>query len=126
MGSGHRLAIWGAGIIVAVWLVFMGFAISASVLPEERTGIVLAVFAPGTSPDTAFAAILAAGGNPVRPTWLGFIWAAHSEAPGFVGRLKRSGAIAALDEFPFSPQLGGCSVFAQKLRSPLSLKPTLP
>lgn len=126
MHSSHKLAFTIAGAIFAIWLAFMGFAISASVLPEERSGIVLAVFKPGISPDTAFNIILAAGGNPIRPTWLGFVWTAQGNSAGFVGRLKQFGAVAALEEFPFSPQLGGCFVFRKNLRSPLSLKNTLP
>lgn len=98
--------------VVSVWLVLMGFAINASVLPDMRSGKVLVVFNLRMTANDAFATIVKAGGNPVRQTWLKFVWVAQSSANGFVGRLKQHGAMAALDEFQFSPQLAGCFAFS--------------
>lgn len=106
---------------MSIWLVFMSAAIYASALPDDRSGIMLVVFHPGTSGASTFANIIQAGGNPVRRAGLDFIWTVQSNSAGFVGRLKRQGAIVALEEFPFSPQLAGCFAFSQKLRTPLAL-----
>ena len=108
--------------VICVWLVLMGVAIKASVLPNMRGGKVLVVFGLRATASEAFATIVKAGGNPVRQTWLKFVWVAQSPANGFVGRLKQYGAVAALDEFQFSPQLAGCFAFSTNANTFSSLK----
>jgi hypothetical protein len=67
----------------------------------------------------AFVAVVRAGGEPARPTWLGFAWVAHSPDSGFVGRLEREGALAAFGELPLAPVvLVGCAVMSVDDRRP--------
>lgn len=110
IGLGHGFAIALFGVTVAVWLGLMAVSLRQAALPEETDGMVLAVFPPGTPDDEAFSAMVRAGGEPVRPTWVGFAWVARGRDAGFVGRLKDEGALAAYGELPVGPALGGCAV----------------
>lgn len=107
---GHGLALAFGGVVLAVWLGVMTVSLRQAALPEETDGMVLAVFPPGTPDDAAFNAMVRAGGEPVRATWLGFAWVARGREAGFVGRLKDEGAVAAFGELPVGPALGGCAV----------------
>ncbi len=109
-GLGHGYALAFAGVVLLVWLGVMGVSLRQAALPEETSGLMLAVFPPGTSDNAAFTAMVNAGGEPVRSTWLGFAWVARGRESGFVGRLKRAGALAAYGELPVGPMLGGCAV----------------
>jgi len=122
----HRFALLLFITILLTWGTFMVFAIRAANLSDETAGTVFAIFAPGTSGATALSTIIRAGGLPIRQNLGGMVWTAHGTAPGFAGRLRRQGAMAVLDEFPFSPQLGGCIVYAKSPRSPYSLRRNLP
>jgi len=123
--SPHRLALVLFVSVRIAWVAGMSFAIRTAILPPERSGLMLAVFEPGTPSDEIFAAIIRAGGNPVRETWLPFVWMAHGDRAGFAGALRSEGA-AALNEFPLSPVLGGCAVYASALKSPISLRRSTP
>ena len=107
---GHKLALALAGAVLAGWTGLMALSLGQAQLPAQARGLVLAAFPPGTRSDEAFTAVLRAGGEPVRPTWLGFVWVARGDESGFVGRLKEEGALAAFGEFPVGPALGGCAV----------------
>lgn len=108
-GPGHSLAVAFFAIVLVVWTGLMGLSLRQAALPNETDGLVLAVFRPGTSETDAFRAMVQAGGEPVRATWLGFAWVARGLEPGFVGHLKQQGAIAAFGELPVGPTLGGCA-----------------
>jgi hypothetical protein len=105
---GHSFAVVLAGAVLAVWLAVMAVALRDAALPDATDGMVLAVFPPGTSEHDAFAAMVRAGGQPLRNTGLGFAWVAWGPAVGFVGRLKAEGAWAAFGELPVGPVLAGC------------------
>ncbi|WP_245593354.1 hypothetical protein [Azospirillum halopraeferens] len=106
--AGHGMALaLGAGVL-AVWLGAMAFVLREAALPPETDGTVLVVFPPGTPDGRAFAAVVEAGGRPLRQTDVGFAWVARSDEPGFVGRLEAAGALGAFGELPIGPQLGGC------------------
>ena len=105
--SGHRIALLLGGAVLAVWTGFMALALNHAALPPESDGMVLAVFPPGTPETAGFAALVRAGGEPVRQTWLGFAWIARGEGEGFVGRLHREGALAAYGSILRSPRRGG-------------------
>lgn len=107
---GHGFALALGGAVLAVWLGLMGVSLRQAALPEETDGMVLAVFPPGTPDGEAFSAMVRAGGEPVRGTWLGFAWVARGHETGFVGRLKAEGALAAFGELPVGPAIGGCAV----------------
>lgn len=109
LGSGHGLAVAFFAVVLAVWAGVMGVSLRQAALPEETDGLMLAVFHPGTSEADAFTAMVRAGGEPVRSTWLGFAYVARGLEPGFVGRLKAEGALAAFGELPVGPTLGGCA-----------------
>lgn len=85
--------------------------VHAAALGPNASGIMLAIFEPGTSEEDIFDKILRAGGNPVRNTWLPFVWVAAGES-GFAGRLAQQGAIGAYGELPFAPSVAGCLAFA--------------
>lgn len=108
-GMGHGFALALFGVVVAVWLGAMAVSLKQAALPAETDGLVLAVFRPGTSDHEAFGAMVRAGGEPVRATWLGFAWVARGREPGFVGRLNAEGALGAFGEVPLGPTLGGCA-----------------
>ena len=107
---GHGLALLLAGTVAAAWVGVMALSLRQASLPPETRGLVLVAFPPGTSDADAFAAVVRAGGEPVRPTWLGFAWVARGRTDGFVGRVEREGALAAFGELPLLPVLGGCAV----------------
>ncbi|SMH58412.1 hypothetical protein [Azospirillum agricola] len=108
-GFGHGLAAAFFAVVLAVWAAAMGLSLRQAALPEETDGLMLAVFHPGTSEADAFTAMVRAGGQPVRTTWLGFAYVARGLEPGYVGRLKAEGALAAFGELPVGPTLGGCA-----------------
>jgi hypothetical protein len=124
---GHGLALLLAGAVVAAWAGLMTLSLAQARLPAEAKGLVLvlAAFPPGMPDSEAFAAVVRAGGEPVRTTWLGFVWVARGGEKGFVGRLMEAGAIAAFSELPAGPGLGGCAVGSvDMMLSPL-LRPDL-
>lgn len=123
--SGHRVALLLGGAVLAVWAGFMAMALNDAALPPERDGMVLAVFPPGTSEEASFAALVRAGGEPVRQTWLSFAWVARGEGEGFVGRLHQEGAWAAFGSIPVAaPVLGGCAVVTDERRAAASYRLT--
>lgn len=109
---GHRLALGLAAFVVAAALLAGMIAIRAAALPPEASGSMLAVFQPGAAEDAMFAAIVEAGGKPVRRTWLPFVWVVAGDEPGLAGRLAGRGAIGAYGELPISPQIAGCFAYA--------------
>ena len=109
---GHRLALLLGAVVMLGWLAVMLAIAHEARLEPAAAGSVLAVFEPGTEADAAFAAIVEAGGRPVRTTWLPFVWVAASDEPGFVGRLTGRGAVAVYGEMPFTPSLAGCLAYA--------------
>jgi hypothetical protein len=122
--AGHRLALKLAAAVVALWLVSMIVLVRAAALDPDASGNMLAVFNPGTDEDEVFASLVAAGGRPVRRTWLPFVWVVSGSEPGFAGRLKRQGALGAYGELPFAPALAGCFAFADaKVADMFSLRP---
>jgi hypothetical protein len=109
MRSGHGLAAILAGAVFFVWLGLMAVSWRAAALPPQASGTVLAVFPPRHTEAAIFAAIVRAGGRPVRATWLDFAWIAHGDEPGFVAGLRAEGAVGAFDDVPLGPSLGGCA-----------------
>lgn len=110
--AGHRLALKLAAALLALWLVAMIALVRAAALDPDASGTMLAVFDPGVGEDTVFASLVAAGGRPVRRTWLPFVWIVAGNEPGFAGRLKRHGALGAYGELPFAPAIAGCFAYA--------------
>ncbi len=110
-GLGHKLALWLAAAVIAVSLVAMAVAMRAAALPPEATGKMLVVFEPGTAQDDIFRRLVAAGGAPVRETWLPFVWVVAGEAPGFAGTMMANGALGTYGDMPFSPQIAGCFAY---------------
>ena len=105
---GHRF-VAGAAVLVALgWLGAMTLTTRAAMLPDGATGPMLVAFRPGTPGDEALARIIAAGAEPLRPTWIPFVWAVTAEEPGLAGRLTQAGALAAFAELPFAPAPAGC------------------
>jgi hypothetical protein len=105
-GAGAALALM-TGVVV-LWLVVLALILRAAALGPEEAGKVLVVFAPGTAPADAFASIVAAGGEPIRPGLGDWAWIAHGDGQGFVGRLETHGALAAFRGAPAGLTLAGC------------------
>jgi hypothetical protein len=116
--SGHGLALLLASVVLAVWAGTMVLSLGQARLPPEADGPVLVAFPPGTSDAEAFAAVVRAGGEPIRPAWLGLVWMARGRDVGFVGRLESEGALAAFSELSLAPALGGCAVVSVDDRRP--------
>lgn len=100
----------GLGLLPALVLsVLAFFAVSAletfSINPDRPAAI---LFPEAVSKDQAFAAILAAGGLPIRPARSaltdGVVWIAAAGSPDFFDRVTSHGAWAVINPFAF----GGC------------------
>lgn len=106
----HRFAFRFFAVVIILWLVAMFALMRASLLPQDATGSMLAVFDPAISSDEAFAAITRAGARPIRRTAFGFIWVVD----GTAGNLTRQGALGAYRDLPISPELAGCAAVADR------------
>jgi hypothetical protein len=121
---GHRLALTLGFAVLLAWLLTMSLLVRAAALDSRATGKMLAVFEPGTTQDVIFDSLLAAGGKPLRSTWLPFVWVVVGEQEGFAGRLREHGAIGAYGELPFGPAVAGCLAYADaKVAEIFSLRP---
>jgi hypothetical protein len=105
-GPGPALALM-IGVVV-LWLAVVALIVRAAALGPDDAGKVFVVFPPGTAPAEAFAAIVTAGGAPIRPALGDWAWIAHADAAGFVGRLETRGAVAAFRGAPAGLSLAGC------------------
>jgi hypothetical protein len=106
-----------AGVALA-WIAVVALTLRLTALPADATGKLFVLFPPGTTGAASFAAIVEAGGAPVRPTFGGWAWVAHAEEPGFVGRLEAAGALAAFRGAPTGIALAGCFAFATDDHAP--------
>jgi hypothetical protein len=121
---GHRLALTLGLAVLLAWLIIMSLLVRAAALGPEASGKVLVVFPPGASEEVIFQKLLAAGGKPLRATWLPFVWVVAGEEAGFAGRLKAQGAIGTYGEMPFAPSVAGCLAYADaKVAEIFSLRP---
>ena len=110
--SGHRLALALFSGVIALWLVGMAVVMRHAALPPEASGIMLAVFEPGTPEDDVFASLTRADARILKPSGLSFIWVVSSDEPGLAGRLQREGALGTYRKLPVSPVIAGCFAFA--------------
>jgi hypothetical protein len=94
--------------VVALWLAVVALIVRAAALAPDDAGKVFVIFPPGTAPAEAFAAIVTAGGAPIRPAVGDWAWIAHGDVAGFVGRLETRGALAAFPGAPAGLSLAGC------------------
>lgn len=101
-GLGHGFALKLAGGIVGVWLLLMGVVLYQAALPPEGSGIVIAVFPPGTDSATVATASAATGARILSTTWFDNMLVVEDETAGFAGRLKDVGAIAAFRNVSFA------------------------
>lgn len=105
------------------------FAISVWVadLPDDAGGTVLAVFPLETPAEAGMAAIVAAGGRPIRDPVPGKVWVADGTESGFAGRLREQGAILVFDDrWPFGPTLAGCAAYLPVPGAPPPVAERLP
>ncbi|MFO1037358.1 MAG: hypothetical protein U1E45_10975 [Geminicoccaceae bacterium] len=76
---------------------------------SDRQGELLAVFPPGTSPETVLGSTARAEGYLLGATALPWTWHVTGAEPDFAGRLLRSGAVLALPiELTRGLVLAGC------------------
>jgi hypothetical protein len=104
--SGAALALMLA--VIVLWLAVVALIVRAAALAPDDAGKVFVLFPPGTAPAEAFAAIVNAGGAPIRPAVGDWAWIAHGDVAGFVGRLETQGALAAFRGTPAGLSLAGC------------------
>jgi hypothetical protein len=104
--SGAPLALMLA--VTVLWLAVVALILRAAALAPDDAGKVFVLFAPGTAPAEAFAAIVDAGGAPIRPAMGDWAWIAYADDAGFVGRLESRGALAAFRGAPAGLSLVGC------------------
>jgi len=90
----------------------MALVMRQAALPADASGVMLAVFQPGTAQDAIFAGLTRAGARPVRPAAFGFIWIVAGDEPGLAGRLVAEGALGAYRDLPISPTIAGCFALA--------------
>lgn len=100
-GPPHGVAVALGAALLALWLVAMAFTLRAA---DHETGTVIALFRPGSAPRTE----ARPGPELIRGTWLPFARVVTSDEAGFVGRLRREGALAVFRTVPFAPATGGC------------------
>ena len=108
----HKFALIFFSSVIVVWLIAMAFIMRQGALGPEATGIMMAVFEPGSPPDKVFASLINAGAKPIRQTSFGFIWVVTSDEPGLAGRLKANGAIGSYRNLPINPTIAGCFALA--------------
>jgi hypothetical protein len=98
------------GLLPAILLAGLAFlAVSAletfSIDPNKPAAI---LFPQSVSEDQAFAAVVAAGGLPIRPAHSalsdGVVWIAAAASPDFFEQVRSRGAWAVINPFAF----GGC------------------
>ena len=121
-GFGHGFALALGALVLAAWAAVMGVSLKQAALTEEAGGTMLAVFPPAMPSGEAFAAVVRAGGAPLRQTWIPFAWVVRGEEDGFVGRLKQAGAVGAFGELPVGPALGGCAVVSLDDQRPMGFQ----
>jgi hypothetical protein len=117
-GTGTRAALALMVGVVVVWAAVLAVILRVGALGPDDAGKVFVVFLPGTVPAEAFAAIVGAGGEPVRAALGDWAWIAHAEDAGFVGRLERNGALAAFRGAPVGLSLAGCFAWATDRAAP--------
>lgn len=106
----HRLAVGIAGGILAAWVAAAGLLLALGALPPDRAGTVAVLFPPATDGMAALAAVAAADGALVRTTILPNVVIADGRDPGFVGRLRQAGALAAYPPLDVGfAMIGGCT-----------------
>lgn len=104
----HRLALKLALGVLLAWLAVMALTLYAAALPPQAAGTVVAVFPPGADRNATGDVVLRSGGSPLRQGWLGLAWQAHSDDPGFAGRLRNGGAVLVLRATPAVLLMTGC------------------
>ncbi len=97
-----------AAAALVLWLGGMALTLETVGLDDQASGKVAVLFWPTQDAEINFRAIAAAGGAPIRPVIGSAVWIAHSDTPGFVGRLRAQGARAAYGEIRFGPIFAGC------------------
>lgn len=109
---GHRLAFGLFVSVLTIWIAVMALVMRRAALPPQASGVMLAVFQPGTPQPVIFASLTRAGARPVRPAALDFIWIVAGDEPGLAGRLAAEGALGAYRDLPISPTIAGCFALA--------------
>jgi hypothetical protein len=113
-GSGQAGVGLAISLMVGVslaWIALMLIVLRLAALAPQDSGRLFVVFPPGTSESAAFAAIVDAGGSPLRTVLGGWGWIVHDDAPAFVERLQAAGALAAFRGAPGGLSLAGCFAF---------------
>lgn len=88
----------GLGVVLVCaallgWAGFMTFVVQDQAVADERSGRLVAVFAPGTSRQQALEQLGRTEARLVSDSALPFIWTVYSDQPELAGRLRRAGAV---------------------------------
>ena len=112
MASRHLLAGLIAAGATTVVAVLFALSVWVADVPDRTSGTLLAIFPPHTPAEAGVAAIIAAGGRPIRDPIPGHVWVADANGDGFAGRLRQQGAMLVLDDrWPFGPVFAGCAAY---------------
>ena len=101
----RRLGLWPAIVMALVAFAAVSGLETFSISPDRPAAI---LFSSSISEEQAFAAVIAAGGLPIRPAHSTLsddvVWIAAAGAPDFFDKVKAFGAWAVINPFAF----GGC------------------
>ena len=101
----RRLGLWPALVLALLAFVAVSALETFSLDPNRPVAV---LFPSGLPRERAFAAVIAAGGLPIRPARSamsdGAVWIAATGAPDFFDKVRANGAWAVINPFAF----GGC------------------
>jgi hypothetical protein len=101
----RRLGLWPAILLALLSFAAVSGLETFSINPDRPVAI---LFPEAMSKDQAFAALVAAGGLPIRPARSalsdGAVWIAAAGSPAFFDQVRSRGAWAVINPFAF----GGC------------------
>lgn len=104
------LALRLAAAAVGATLTLLAALLLLADRPDDASGDLLVLFAPGRPEPAVLAAVAASDGAVRRRGPVGVGWELTSATPGFAGRLRQHGAVLVLPTSPFvGLSLGGCS-----------------
>lgn len=92
--NSNRVALWVAVGCILISLLPLAVLTHAG---DERQGTLAVIFAPTIRADRAFAAVVDAGGRPIRQGWSANFMIAADNSVGFAGRLRAQGAWLVID-----------------------------
>ena len=88
---GHRLALGLFISVLIIWMAAMAVLMRLSALPPEASGLMLAVFEPGTPEDALFASLTRADAQRRQSSGYGMSGTATGGRQAVAGEVRRAG-----------------------------------